>query len=150
MKALDIKFSGLRENRGRLRRIARGLRKESGESVKANAILAKEYAKNIAPIYHGNVRDAIIISSQNQYKATVMSMPSPADGFFPVNVAFETGDFSRMKMWGRPKYLNGEINWVPFKPRRTSSIHFMSKTARFIEQEFSKDMQRRVKTVIGG
>lgn len=97
------------------------------------SILGREFARNTAPFYTGEVRANILNFKQNKTSWVVISKTPASDKGFPVNVLFETGDYSD---------VTGN------QPRSISTLFFMQKTAEFLKREFKRRLDFEVKEAI--
>jgi len=97
-----------------------------------------QISQTFAPEYTGALKREIIYFEKNKESWIIQSSPSPSDFGFPLNIAFEKGDFSKMTMWGPGKKR------IPFRPRRASSIGFMTQTVEQLRKLFPSIMVKYI------
>lgn len=156
MTRISLRLSGDVSFRNYIRQVAKRIRKDSPKEVSKATHLARLYAMSMAPFYTGATRNAIVeLTFPKHNRGVVQSRPPIADRGFSVAPAFETGNFGRMTVRqkrGTPGLFIDKAGFprVPFAPfvRKESSIGFMSKTQDFIEEDFPREVSRRIDAII--
>lgn len=127
----EVDIKGVEKTTNTLRKIGSRIDRNTNNAVSEAGRLGQAFAQAKAPRFHGNLVRAITMIQPVKNEAWIISSPSPSDDNFPLNVAFETGDFGRMTMFGP----GGR---VAFRPRDPNTIGFMTQTADFLDREFSR------------
>jgi hypothetical protein len=134
--------------RGNIRRYVRDLRRMGELTPKRAAEAATVFAKSLAPKHTGQTQAAITNIKEGPQKYLIISFPPVSDGGFNVpfvfNLATSPNDFFtkfNMTMWG---FAGPYGPRVPFVPKSSATLQYMTKTARFMEQEFPARVNKQV------
>jgi len=124
---MEIEVHGAKKLMQNIDRLTKELKRGIRELNNAAATEGLNKAQRLAPYYTGETYAAIIKFKKSGEVWVIQSNPPADHPDFPVNLIFETGEFGEMTMWGS----GGKR--VPFKPKKTKSIHFWTKTLRHLQ-----------------
>lgn len=116
-----------------LSKTSKELKNNPSKTTKDIAEWGLTLAQSNAPEYSGALKTAMHFEEEGE-DWLIISSPAPSDKGFPVNVAFEKGQFGNMTMYGP-----GGTR-VPFRPRDSNTIGFMFNTAVILQREFARRM----------
>jgi len=119
----------------KLTKLGQDIKDDSHNKIQEVTPLGFNYAKNLAPHYHGHLKKAMRFEVGDT-QGLIISSPAPEDFGFPVNVAFDEGKFGNMTMGFGAKRR-------PFEPRGPG-VGFMKQTAMFLQQEFGNRMKMAI------
>lgn len=133
MANIRLSITGLAELRQKLGRVPKKVEDAALAAMQETSIVGKEFAQGSAPTFTGAVRANILNFQQNKESWVVISKTPQSDFDFPVNVLFDTGDY--------PTVTGNE-------PRDPNTLFFMQKTANFMEEEFGKRLNLKIRRAI--
>lgn len=149
-----MKVEGIKELEQSFAKKARKIKPASQRALQSAATLGRNLARSLAPNFTGALAANIISFKQNEEVWIIQSSPSSTDQNFPLNVAFDEGNFGRMTMWAGAEdpivgYDRAGFPRTPFAPRSPSiNIGFMKNTARLMREEFANKLNLEITRVV--
>ena len=167
---IQLQVTGIENLMKRLGRTNRQMKGEITRTLREVGTDGMNFARSRAPVFTGELQSKIIAFPQSHNVWVVASNPTN-DGF-PLNVAFDEGNFGNMSMWGRGRaetfstgqtisrgvggrfapisgVAKGRKARVPFRPRNPSlNIGFMKKTSRKMRRDLNDKLRIRIERLI--
>ncbi len=138
---LQIKVIGLENLMNKLGKSRQKIAGEIRTTLREVGTDGLSFARSRAPVFTGELQSKIIAFPESHNVWVVASEPTN-DGF-PLNVAFDEGNFGAMTMRGP----GGQR--IPFKPRNPSlNIGFMKKTNRKMRRDLNDKLRARIERLV--
>jgi len=138
---IQLQVTGIENLMKKLGRTNRQMKGEITRTLREVGMDGLQFARSRAPVFSGELQSKIIAFPQSNNVWVVASNPTN-DGF-PLNVAFDEGNFGNMTMKGP----GGKR--VPFRPRNPSlNVGFMKKTSRKMRRDLNDKLRIRIERLI--
>ena len=128
-------MTDIKRIQSKLQKAAQDVKADSVNKVQEVGHLGFNFALNMAPQYTGALKAAMRLELSTNVARIISSHPS--GDIPPVHIAFDTGDFSMLK-------IKKGNQFVPFVPRLASSVGYMRQTALWLRVEFSRRLRMAI------